>query len=605
MEQVNTNPKEKQKFSMAIWKKMFPFIRVYKKSLIIAFVAMAVLAALDVAVPLFLSYAVDNFIEAKTLDGLVPYVVAYAFLIIGQGVGVVIMTRAAMEIEVNMGKDISNKSFSHLQKLSFSYYNQHAVGWILSCVLNDTNKISSVVAWSLTQMFWNVLYIIGALAVMLFLSWQMALPVILIIPVVAVITALFQGKFLRANKKERALNSEIVAAYNEGITGAKTSKTLVIEDANCQDFEKKTGKLYNAYLRTTRLNALFIPIVVFSSSVAVAFVLYSGGNKVLDGALDYGMLSAFIVYAMSILEPVQQTASILAEFISAQASIQRVTDLQEAPCEIQDTPEVIEKYGDTFSPKKENWEKIKGEIEFRDVSFKYPDGEEYILQNFNLKIPAGTNVAIVGETGAGKSTLINLACRFYEPTSGEILIDGVNYKERSLGWLHSQLGYVLQNPHLFSGTVLENIRYGKLDATDEDIYKAARMVSADLVVSKLEDGYATDVGEGGDRLSTGEKQLISFARAIVANPPIFVLDEATSSIDTETEKLIQDAISHILTGRTSFLVAHRLSTIRHADLILVVKNGEIIERGTHEELMEQAGYYHDLYNAMRIEQNET
>lgn len=268
--------------------------------------------------------------------------------------------------------------------------------------------------------------------------------------------------------------------------------------------------------------------------------------------------------------------------------------LNEEP-QISDTPEIEENYGDVFHPRKENWPEIRGDITFEDVSFRYPDGTEDVLIHFDLHIPAGTNVAIVGETGAGKSTLVNLACRFFEPTGGRILIDGVDYRERSQLWLHSSLGYVLQTPHLFSGTVMENIRYGRLDATDEEVYAAAKAVSADTVVEKLETGYDTQVGEGGDRLSTGEKQLISFARAVLADPRIFVLDEATSSIDTETEQLIQKATATLLEGRTSFLIAHRLSTIRQADLILVVKEGRIVEQGSHRELLAQKGYYHDLY----------
>ena len=298
---------------------------------------------------------------------------------------------------------------------------------------------------------------------------------------------------------------------------------------------------------------------------------------------------------MGIFEPIQQIARILADIISAQANIERVCGLLEEVPAIEDAPDVVEKYGDNFVGKTENWEPIRGDIEFRDVTFRYPDGNENILEHFNLKIPAGTTVAIVGETGAGKSTLVNLACRFFEPTEGTILIDGRDYRERSQLWLHSNIGYVLQNPHLFSGSIKENIRYGRLNSTDAEIEAAAKAVSADTVVEKLENGYDSDVGEGGDRLSTGEKQLISFARAVLADPAIFVLDEATSSIDTQTEQLIQSAISHLLKGRTSFLIAHRLSTIRHADVILVVKDGKIIESGSHEELLHKKGYYFSLY----------
>lgn len=312
--------------------------------------------------------------------------------------------------------------------------------------------------------------------------------------------------------------------------------------------------------------------------------------------IKLGTLSVFISYAVVIFEPIQQLARLLADLISCQANIERVMDLLEQTPDVTDRPDIIEKYGDNFHPKKENWEKIQGDIVFEDVSFMYPDGKEYVLEHFNLHIPAGMNVAIVGETGAGKSTLVNLVGRFFEPTKGRILIDGVDYRERSQLWLHSQIGYVLQNPHLFSGTVRENIRYGRLDASDEEVEAAARSVSADEVVMKLKDGYDSDVGESGGRLSVGEKQLISFARAILAEPAIFVLDEATSSIDTVSEQLIQEATDKLLRGHTSFVIAHRLSTIRKADLILVVKDGKIIEQGTHKELLSEKGYYHDLYN---------
>jgi ATP-binding cassette subfamily B protein len=334
--------------------------------------------------------------------------------------------------------------------------------------------------------------------------------------------------------------------------------------------------------------------MLFFSSLTAAMVLGRGGIMVAGKLMNIGTLSAFITYALGIFEPIQQLAANLANFISAEASIERITSLMDEEVEVKDRPEVVKRYGDFLHPKKENWEPINGKIEFRDVSFRYPDGKEEVLSHFNLTVPAGATVALVGETGAGKSTLVNLVCRFFEPTSGRILIDGKDARDRSQLWLHSSIGYVLQNPHLFSGSIMENIRYGRLEASDEEVIQAARTVRADEIAEKLEDGWNTDVGESGDRLSTGEKQLISFARAVLANPRIFVLDEATSSVDTETEQRIQQATEKLLAGRTSFVIAHRLSTIRTADIILVVQDGRIVESGSHSELMRQRGYYYRL-----------
>ena len=314
-----------------------------------------------------------------------------------------------------------------------------------------------------------------------------------------------------------------------------------------------------------------------------------------EGVMLIGTLTVFMNYAQGMMEPIQWLVQALSSLVNVQVNVERFTTLMETKSDVQDTPEVVEKYGDTFSPKKENWEELHGDIEFKDVTFRYPDGDENILEHFNLKVPQGTNVAIVGETGAGKSTLVNLVCRFYEPTEGQVLIDGRDARERSQLWLHSNIGYVLQTPHLFSGTVLENLRYGRENATMGEIEAAVRAVSAEGIIERLPDGYQSDVGEGGNSLSTGEKQLLSFARALLADPRIFVLDEATSSVDTVTERLIQDAIEKVMDGRTSFVIAHRLSTIRRADVILVVNAGKIVERGSHAELMAKKGVYYGLY----------
>lgn len=583
-------------FQFSIWKRLFPFAKPYKKLLLLIVITNILISIVDVSLPLFQRYAVDNFIEKGTLDGLPVFIAAYLAVIILQVLSFVFYTLSAMKTEMRMGRDLKRACFVHLQTLSFSYYNTTPVGYILARVMSDTNKIAAITAWDLIDILWALSYVSFAFLSMAMLDLRLALMVMVIVPVIAVLTTYFQKRILFWNRKVRSINSRITGAFNEGIMGAKTSKTLVIEDKNTHEFSELTEEMRNASVRAAGLNALYIPLVMLASSAATAIVLARGGNLVLEHGILIGTLSAFTTYAVSIFEPIQQMARVLANIIAVQPNIERVMGLLDQKPNIVDTPEVIEKYGDSFHPKTENWEPIKGDIEFDDVSFRYPDGEEEVLSHFSLKIPAGTNVAIVGETGAGKSTLVNLACRFFEPTGGRILIDGKDYRERSQLWLHSRLGYVLQNPHLFSGTVMDNIRYGRLDATDEEVKQAAKAVSADTVVEHLENGYDSDVGEGGDKLSTGEKQLISFARAVLADPAIFVLDEATSSIDTQTEQLIQNATMHLLEGRTSFLIAHRLSTIRQADLILVVKDGKIVEQGKHEELLRKGGYYHDLYS---------
>jgi ATP-binding cassette subfamily B protein len=583
-------------FSFRVWGKMLPFFKPYRKFFAITLGFNIFLAGIDVVVPLFQSYAIDHFITVESLEGIWRFAAAYVAVIVIQTMSVYFSVRAATTIEMNVGKDLKWAQFEHLQTLSFSYYNTTPVGYIHARVMSDTLRIATMVAWGLVDMFWALIYVISVFVIMFLLNVRLALVILLIVPCIAVLTVYFQNRILHWNRKVRKINSQITSAYNEGITGVKTSKSMVIERDNEKAFFERTSEMYRASVRSARLNAVYIPTILLFGSVAAAVVLAQGGYMVKEEIMRLGTLSVFISYAVIIFEPIQQLARLLAELISCQANIERVMDLLEQEPNVVDKAEVIKKYGDAFHPKKENWEKIKGDIVFEDVSFRYPDGKEFVLEHFSLHVPAGMNVAIVGETGAGKSTLVNLVGRFFEPTYGRILIDGVDYRERSQLWLHSQIGYVLQNPHLFSGTVRENIRYGRLDATDEEIEEAARNVSADEVVMKLEKGYDSDVGESGGRLSTGEKQLISFARAILADPSIFVLDEATSSIDTHTEQLLQQATGRLLRGHTSFIIAHRLSTIRQADLILVVKDGKIIEQGTHKELLREKGYYYELYS---------
>jgi len=417
--------------------------------------------------------------------------------------------------------------------------------------------------------------------------------VLSMIPLLLILFAVFQKRLIRVNREVREANSRITGNFNEGIAGAKTIKSLAIEEKMERRFEEETGNMRAQSVRASRLRGLFSGTMNFASSVALAIVLWKGGYIAKD---QIGTFSVFMSYAQGMMEPLRWLVDIVSDLITTQVNIERFTNLLAVKSDVTDTPEVIEKYGDTLNPKRENWEELTGDISFRDVTFRYPDGEETVLEHFSLEIPFGTHLAIVGETGAGKSTLANLVCRFYEPTGGALFIDGRDARERSQLWLHESIGYVLQTPHLFSGSVRENLLMGRPEATEEQIWDAIRTVSAEDVIAHLEKGLDTDVGEGGDLLSTGEKQLISFARAILADPRILILDEATASVDTMTEAKIQSALESVTAGRTSIMIAHRLSTVRNADLILVVRNGKIVEQGTYPELLKQRGYYYELYS---------
>ena len=575
--------------------KLLPYLKPYRR-IIFCMIFLGLTGGLvDIVLPLFQRYALNQFIAAGTLTTLGSFIAVYIMVLAFQVVANTSSAYQACQIEMYVGRDMKRASFDHLQTLAFSYYNQNSVGYIHARVMSDTNRIGSLVSWGLMDGIWNMSYILGAVVVMLTINFKLALWVLAIVPLTALAAAFFQKKLVILNRRIREINSQITGNFNEGITGAKTTKTLVIEEKMEQDFDETTAEMKRTSVHAMHYRALFSSMISFSSSIALAVVLWRGGIITLQGVIEIGTLSVFMSYALGLMEPVQWIVRAVSDLITVQVNVERFTRLMETESDVRDTPEVVARYGDSFEPLRKNWEPLHGDITFEDVSFKYPAGDEYVLEHFDLHVPQGTNVAIVGETGAGKSTLVNLVCRFFEPTSGRILIDGKDARERSQLWLHSNIGYVLQTPHLFSGTVLENLRYGNPDATMEQIEAAVKSVSADAVIARMDKGYDSDVGEGGDLLSTGEKQLLSFARAILADPRIFVLDEATSSIDTVTEKLIQDAIEHLMKGRTSFVIAHRLSTIRQADVILVVHDGKIVEQGTHSELIAKKGAYYNLY----------
>ena len=591
----NTDEKYNIKLPFFGIPRILPFLRQYRGRMIRMIVLGLLVAGVDALYPLFNRYVLDHFIGEGTLDGLGRFVALYLFVILAQAVTWFLNASDCGKVEMHTNRILRNAAFNHLQTLSFSYYNQNSVGYIHARTMSDTGLIGELVSWRLMDLVWHGIYLVTVVVVMLLIDPRLTCWILLLVPVAAVLMAFFQKRLLKYNRQIRATNSKITGNYNEGITGARQIKVLAVEKKMNDDFRKDSSRMRHLAVREAHYSALFISTVALLSTVVLALVLWKGGKLTQQNLMLLGTLSVFMTYALEMLEPVQMIIQTLSAFVAAQVNIERLTRLLAEESDVRDTPEVSEKYGDSFTPKKENWEELSGDIEFRDVSFRYPDGDEWVLEHFDLKVPHGTNVAIVGETGAGKSTLVNLVCRFFEPTHGAVLIDGRDARERSQLWLHSNLGYVLQSPHLFSGTVRENLRYGKPDATDEEIMEALRLVSATDALSKMDKGLDSDVGEGGELLSTGEKQLFSFARAILADPKILVLDEATSSIDTVTEKAIQNAIKTVIRGRTSFVIAHRLSTIVDADVILVVKDGKIIGRGTHAELMRERGYYYELY----------
>ena len=585
-----------KRFDAGIWVHLLKYAKPFYKHLFVVAAMMLVCAGMDVVFPLLTREAIDVYIANGQTEGLGWFVLKYASVVLIQVAAIFAFSFLAGRVEAGMCHRIRKLGFKRLQELPFAFYDRTPVGYLIARMTSDTQRLGDTIGWGLIDLLWSAGYVIMVACVMLSMNLHLALVTLVALPIVAVFAVYFQKRILDNYREVRKTNSKITGAFNEGIMGAKTTKTLVREEANFGEFQELTSTMRKSSIRAAVLSALFYPIVMSLGAIASAYIIWKGGGDLLAGVggLSVGTLSAFVSYATGIFEPISNVARIFADLQSSQAAAERVITMLETEPEIADTPEVEAVYGDNFDPKRENWPPIHGDIEFENVSFQYKGGEE-VLHDFNLRVKAGETIALVGETGSGKSTIVNLICRFYEPTKGRILIDGVDYRERSQLWLQSHLGYVLQQPHLFSGTIRENIRYGRLEATDQEVEEAARMVNAEEFILAFEKGYDTDVGEGGNRLSTGQKQLISFARALLANPAIFVLDEATSSVDTETEMTIQHAIQKTLDGRTSFIIAHRLSTVRTADRILVISDGKVIEEGNHKSLLRQKGYYYNLY----------
>ena len=589
---------EEQEYTKTIklktWKNLLKYVKQFRGKFALVAGFMTTLAVSDVILPLMTRYGIDTFVVPRTAEGLTPFIMAYALLLIVQIAAIFFFIYFASRVEYGICYAIRREGFRKLQELPFSYYDRMPVGYLMSRMTSDARHLGEAFGWGLVDLVWAVVYLSATIVSMTIINWQLTLMILLVLPPLAAVSIYFQKRILASHRDVRKTNSRITGSFNEGIMGAQTTKTLVREEENFQEFSTITSHMKKISIRSASLSAIYLPLVISIGSIATAYLLTEGSHLVLAGAMSLGTVTAFFSYTVNLFEPIHNIAATFAEMQRMQAAAERVLSLLETEPDIQDTKAVENEFGDNFNPKKENWPGIRGEVDFENVTFKYKDGET-VLKNFNLHVNVGETIALAGPTGAGKSTIVNLICRFYEPTEGMIKIDGVDYRERSQLWLQSNIGYVLQEPHLFSGPIRDNIRYARKGATDEEVRAAARLVNAEEFILRLENGYDTDVGEGGNRLSTGEKQLISFARAILNNPRIFVLDEATSSVDTETEALIQRAIEKTLEGRTSFIIAHRLSTIRSADRILVIQDGEVTESGTHDKLMQLGGFYHTLY----------
>ena len=575
------------KFCPHVWKKLSErYFHSYAKQFVLLIMIATIVAVCEASFTLVTKFVIDEIVQRKEAANLWIPGGIYFILVATMLICVWLFITIAGSISVGLMYDIRKDCFCHLQKLSFSFYDTHSVGWLMARMTSDCRQLANIIAWGTLDLFWRFPFLIGISMVMMYLDWQLALLVLAVVPALAWVSVHFRRIILESSRQLRRTNSKLTAAYNEGINGITTSKVLVREQANLTEFRGLAEEMVRVSFKNELRVAAYFPIVISLGSIATGAALWAGSVKVIAAMITLGTLVAFMQYTGSFFEPVLEIARILTELQTAQASAERIIGLLDT------IPEI----GDSEAVKKVNIhdDSVVQTIEFRNVEFHYVK-DQPVLSNFNLRVNAGETIALVGSTGGGKSTIVNLLCRFYEPVQGDILMNGSEYRQRTLFWLQSKLGIVLQASHLFSGSIYENIRYGRPNATEKQIHDATRSVFAHDFIVAMPDGYRTEVGEGGCNLSTGQKQLISFARALLSDPQIFIMDEATSAVDSHTEDLIQKGLSNILKNRTSFIIAHRLSTIRSADRILVIDQGKLKESGTHRELISQKGAYYELY----------
>jgi len=589
------------RLNLRLWRDIFRHGRRHRRYMLGLVIAAALTAAADVSFTLVTRLMINEAEARGAAARWWPGALMYSGLVVAFAACIWLFIWMGGRLSTGVAHDIRKKGFDRLQELSFSFYDRRPVGWLVTRLTSDCDRLSRIIAWGVLDFIWGTFLLVGVSAIMLVVDWRLGLLVLAVVPPLVWISLVFQKRILRVSRVVRKTNSNITASYNEAISGVRTTKTLVRERENLAEFEGLTEQMNRSSVHSAVLSAVYLPIVITLGSVGGAVALWKGGADVIGGRIQLGDLYLFISYSAWFFMPIQQLARLFSDMQQAQAAAERVIGLLNTEPEIADSPEVVEAVarhraggagGDGLAA--DGLPDRIETIEFRNVDFAYKEGQP-VLEGLDLRVRAGQTIALAGPTGGGKTTIVGLLCRFYEPTGGEVLINGVDYRKRSLHWLQSNLGIVLQTPHLFSGAVRENIRYGRLDATDGETEQAARLAGAHAFITAMEDGYDTDVGQGGNKLSTGQKQLVSLARAVLADPQVFIMDEATSSVDTQTEQLIQAGIETILGGRISFVIAHRLSTIRSADRILVIEGGRIVEDGTHAELIARRGRYYELY----------
>ena len=568
--------------TMPVLKRIIALLKPHKLWALGFFVAIALTSALDGVFTFINKNIIDQGISAGDVDRMLELATIYGGFIVVQAIMVFGFVYLAGVLGERVQYDLRKMMFDHLQELSLSYYSQTSVGRLMARVTSDSSRVADLMTWGLLDVTWAVTNIATSVIFMSIINWRLALIVFAIIPVLVVVGIKFRQRILVEFRASRRANSKITGAYNENISGVRVVKALGREDENLSEFQALTGDMYRASYKAAWLSALFLPIVQIIAAIALGAIVWYGGIQSQAGLLTIGGIHAFVSYLTFMLWPIQDIARVYAEMQHSIASAERIFKLVDTTPDVHNLPGAVDA------------ETLLGEIEFEHVDFYYEDRKP-VLTDFTLKVQPGEMIALVGPTGGGKSTIVNLLCRFYEPKRGRVLINGRDYTEYTLESIHERVGIVLQTPHLFSGTIRENIRYGRLNASDESVEDAAKLAGAHDFIVSLPKGYEENVGEGGNLLSTGQKQLVSLARAVLSKPELFIMDEATSSVDTLTEALIQRGMENLMSGRTSFVVAHRLSTIRRANRILVIENGKIAEIGSHAELLRERGHYYRLY----------